>query len=437
MIVEYHSLFIVLCAIPIGILAGMMPGVPTSVVLLLTFPVIYNLPFDFLIAFYAAVAICTQFSNSVVAIYAGIPGDLTALPVVRERDNLLRLFSLKENLYRTAVASVFGTLVAFLILLFFVRYLSQYSIFLLRTEVLFSAMLIIFVGCIFWPNNSPLTNFIIAIIGGIIGIVGFNNILLIDFLTFNNSYLYGGIPIFPAFIALYAMPNLLKLNKQKKSYTLATDSVELSFISGQKNGKAVLLGSLTGSIAGLVPLLGTYSSSSVAYWFAKKLKFNSINRVICSESSNSAAFIIVLAPLLVFGIAIVPSELILLNLLSVNGWVIEDVTPKTLYFLAGVSFVSVVFGYYSCTKLARPLVNFIANSGSWMPWIFFLTLLVNVYIMAGYTNEEGIYFITFILCSLVSLFFNKNNIDPVPLIFSWAIGEQLIATSVRMLNLYS
>lgn len=428
------DLLIVFLALPIGIFAGMMPGVPTSVVLLLSFPLIYVLPFNLLIGFYIAVAICTQFSNSVIAIYAGVPGDLTALPVIKERNNLLKHFSIKENLTRTAFASSFGTIIGFCLLGLFVYFLSPYSVFLLRTEVLFSIIAIVLFVCLFWRKNNLLINAALLIIGLFIGIIGFNNLLLKDFFTFGIPILYGGIPIFPAFVALYAFPNLLRLNNDKKSFIL--DDTPKNIISENKITSSSILGSLIGSGMGLVPLLGTYSSSNVAYWIGNALKLNSLEKIAASESSNSAAFVIVLVPLLVFGIAIVPSEAILLELLLSKGWSIEFVTPKTLYTLLGVTILSIFFGYYTCTKFAKYMVLCIMKSGKWITWIIFLTLLLNIYMIASYTNEIEIYLIVFFVCIALSTVLEKLEIDPIPLIFSWALGEQTIASGYTILNLY-
>jgi len=428
------EILIVLLAIPIGIIAGMMPGVSTTVILLLTFPLIYNLPFDLIFAFYISVAICTQFSSSVIAIYAGIPGDITVLPVLKERNNLLKEFSIKENLYRTAVASAIGTCIGFSLLVAFVYFLGPYSIFLLRSEVLFSIILIVLVVCLFWQKNKILINFLLVPIGILIGTIGFNNLLLKDFFTFGNPILYGGIPVLPAFIALYAFPNLIKLNKDKKSFI-----VEQPPMNSDKKNKIMsssILGGSVGSFSGLVPILGSVSSSNIAYWISGSFKFSSLEKVAASEASNSAAFVVVLAPLLLFGIAIIPSEVILLEMLSSRGWTINFVTKETLLVLFFISSISVILGYYACTTLAKHMVTFIINTGQWLIWCFFLTLLINVYILSSYTSEVEIYFTVFFICVFLSIFFENKKIDPLPLIFPWAIAEQLIAVTYRMKDLH-
>ena len=412
-----------------------MPGVPTSVVLLISFPLIYNLPFDLLIAFYICVAICTQFSNSVIALYAGVPGDLTVLPILKERNVLLKNFSLKENLARTAFASVIGTFVGFSVLILLVLFFIEHSIFLLRTEVLFSVICFIILVCLLWRANRILVNAFLVFLGCVFGITGYNSVLLKEFFTFDSFYLYGGLPVLPAFIALYAMPNLLQLNKQKQKYS--TEKIEYN--ATNKNFKAympAISGGFIGSIVGLIPLLGSYSSSNIAYWFAKTLRLSPLEKAISSESSNSAAFVIVLAPLLAFGIAIVPSEIILLEMLKYNGWTLSDITEKTLYTLILFSVITVIFGYYACTKLAAHLVTLISKSGTWLPILVFAILIINIYIIGGQSSNTGIYIITFIFCAVASLGFNKMQIDPIPLIFSWAMGEQLLINGHRLLSLY-
>lgn len=412
-----------------------MPGVPTSVVLLLSFPIIYNLPFDLLIAFYICTAICTQFSNSVIALYAGIPGDLSVLPILKERNALLSEFSLNENLIRTAFASVIGTAIGFLVLSMLVLFFIQYSTFLLRTEILFSVILFITIICLFWHANCILINLCLILSGCVLGITGYNSVLLKEFFTFGNFHLYGGIPVLPAFIALYAVPNLIQLNNQKQTYIRNESKPDTEKLK-LKNYYSAASGGIIGSFVGLIPLLGSYASSNAAYWFARALNLTPLEKAIASESSNSAAFVVVLAPLLAFGIAIVPSEIILLEILRYGGWELNDVTEKTLYTLFLFSIGTTVAGYFTCTKLAGYLVKFIAKSGSWLPLLIIGVLIFNLYIIGNQSSNVFIYFITFTFCAFASLGFQKMQIDPIPLIFSWALGEQLLITGHRLVSLY-
>ena len=71
-----------------GLFAGLMPGIGSSALMLTALPLLYNLPPELCIIFYALAVQASQFSGSVAAINFGIMGELTSYPALAERRNV-------------------------------------------------------------------------------------------------------------------------------------------------------------------------------------------------------------------------------------------------------------------------------------------------------------------------------------------------------------
>jgi TctA family transporter len=429
--------FLILLAVPIGLLIGMMPGVALSVATLISLPVLLNFDVNFIISFFVCVGVASQFSNSVIAIYAGIPGDFTALPIVQERKNLLSSYSINQNLFRTASASIIGSLSGLLFIILFFKLLAPYSTWIMRTEFIFIIVSVIVIGSILWPKNKISTNIILIIIGSLIGSVGYYSTLNVNILTFNNTYLFNGIPILAGFLAVYALPNIIDLQKDLDNLKLNENLIFKKYtIVSNFSYKSAIIGSVVGCFCGLIPLISAWASSNTAYTISKKINKESINHAITSESANSAAYISLIAPLLVFGLAIIPAEIILLEILEFNGWSVKNVTFDT-FFILGVSvIVTCVLSYFCTTVIAKKVVYMFIRYQKMLVFLMIGLLLISIYMASKYTYQVEIYFFTFFAFSALGFYFKRNNIQPLPFIFSWGIIDIIIHAGFRITQLH-
>lgn len=423
-------------AIPIGLIVGMMPGVALSVATLVSIPILIQLDFNQIISFFVCIGIASQFSNSVIAIYAGIPGDFTALPIVSERKNLLKYYSIKENLFRTATASSIGTLIGILFTLAFFMILSPYSKWLMRSETLFIVLIIIILGGLFWPMNKFLTNVFLVFTGSFIGIIGYYPTFQVDILTFGNSYLYSGIPVMAGLLALYAFPNVINLSATLKTAKLTNSTTKTKQTPPKFFYANSLMGASIGCVCGLIPLISAWSASSTAYTISKRINAKSINHAICSESANSAAYVTLIAPLLVFGVAIIPSEVILIELLRFEGWTAKSVNYNTFFVLIIMSIITILVSYSCSTFMAKSLVQFMIKNHNKLLLLTFSLLFGSLYFMGKYTSELEMYFLTFFVLCPIGLIMHHRKIDPLPLIFSWGIISIIIHYGYRITQLH-
>lgn len=425
-------------AVPIGLLSGLAIGIPGSIALLLSYPLLIGLEFDFILSYYLIIAITTQFTNSVMGIYTGIPGDITAIPVVTERKNLVKNFSIEENLFRTSMASIVGVAAGIIFLFLLFNFFSIYTNQLLRTEVMFFFLVLIIIISVFWNNNRILINAILVLAGLVIGSVGYHSSIQTSILSFGNPFLLGGLPFISGFVAMYAVPNIISLKslyKESCNTTLYTKKNRNTSKSYSSNFD-YLIGIMCG-LTGLIPLIGSSMSSNLAYFISKKITDSSLRRAITSETSNSFSHVIVLGPLLFYGVAIVPSEMILLNVLTSKGWNLDWVTEKTILLLCLTTIIVIPMCHYASTRISESLVRFLIRYVKVAIPILLILLIYNIYYIGSLTAETEVYVATFILFSLIGVILYKLKVSCLPMIFSWAVTDSIITVTHRMLLLYA
>jgi len=182
------------------IFVGLFPGVGITSVLLLFSPFLVTQSFIVCLAFYAAISAASQYFGSITAIAYKIPGENTAFPIL----DALKNNQAPSNLYfLTALGSFLGSLVSLFLMFFLFKFIIS-SIFYLKTWFIMIFGSIGFLLCVGMCRNKISINLAFCVLGWMLGKIGIDTRTNTTFLTFDNPYLYGGIPSFPFLMGLYA-----------------------------------------------------------------------------------------------------------------------------------------------------------------------------------------------------------------------------------------
>lgn len=175
-----------------------------------------------------------------------------------------------------------------------------------------------------------------GLIAGAVGLwlstIGYNPVLGEERFVFTD-HLAGGIHVIAALIGLFAIPEVLTLvgaagtSRSKVEYAeLSTHSVWRSLAYNVSRIKALTIGSVVGSIIGVIPGAGGQIAGLVAYDQTKKMSRDPSafgtgepDGVIAAESANNAMVGPSLVPLLTLGIPGSPTAAVLLGGLLING----------------------------------------------------------------------------------------------------------------------
>lgn len=426
----------------IGVASGLMPTVGVTVSFIILWPWIMTQPFDAVIAFMMVVHTGVFFSASVGALWLGVAGDPTTFPILSERKNI-PYEQYGSALKRTAQASAISSIISIIFTSLVIDIASDFIILFIKTITTAIIIFIMIVVAVFWRKNNILLNIFLIFAGITVGLVGWQDFLNTGILIFNNPYLYNGIPLMPVLLGLYAIPILFETffesmnNHRNKTHKNINDS----FLISKKNVSLgpVARGGLTGFIIGLIPMIGGTVCSNVAWevesYFSKDKKTGALNRITASESANNAAAAAILAPLLILGIAIVPSETIILSIIKDQGWSINSVTIDTLFLIIISVVLSCATLYVVCVKYALHLLKIFHQYQLLILAVFVVIMLYGIYFNGNLILQGNFFLTVFGISCIIGTLLKKLNIDVIPFMISMLIGNISIPIVLRVLNL--
>ena len=317
------ELLFVLSGVLAGTVAGLIPGVGVLVSLILLFPFLHGSGIIELLLFYMALAATVQFTGTIPAVFAGLPGENNSIPAVHEGAKFARRRRSDIAVGICTLGSTLGAVVA--VLLFFI--FSKYALASFATIVSTRFQSILFLGVmlafiIFYNNHKIHVNILLIAAGMFFGMIGESPVSPEYRFTFGIKDLQWGIEKLPLVSGLLVAPILF--NKYA-THSVIKHKIKTSFampmVAFLRNFTSAIRGSLIGFIGGLVPGLSTMLSTTMSHAVESKLHPNRpMKKIIACETGNNSGQFASLLPLLLFGIPITGSEIFLYSMLVEAGW---------------------------------------------------------------------------------------------------------------------
>ena len=414
-----------------GAFVGLIPGFGMSSMLLLSAPLLIQHSVVSCIIFYCCACSAAQYFGSVTTIGLRVPGESTSVPlleVIKKTDRLGDLF------FITSFGSLVGSIVSGVLIVGLFSILST-SVFYMKTMFLFWFSMLGVVMCVVGGGNHPLVSMMLLVLGWCVAKVGYDGVHNVDFMTFGNQYLYGGIPTLPVLLGIYAIPGLVALSRMSQvSYvnlSVATPKLALitsSFIT-------IIQSSIIGFVSGLIPYVGSGISSLVAYLFSKKTAKDHIQHAVASETANNAASISVLVPLLFLGIAIVPSEFLLLEILpfgnlSFSAELLKFYLPSIALCIVASNLIS----FATSWKLASQLTSIVSKTKQALPIVLAVAMFCSVLYIGSEYNQGLYYLIVLAVFSGVGLLLRDYN--SLPFVYGLLLQNSFEGTLYKVIQLY-
>ena len=415
-----------------GVISGLIPGVGNFVLLLILYPFLGSLSVVELLVFYATMSTICQYIGSIPATIYGIPGESSSYPTVIESAKLTSIKQVGDAISGSAFGSFFGSILVLAACYLLSDYAGLISYFY-STKILVSLLLAVSIIICFNSGNNILTSFLLILTGLFLGAIGFNTYYSVPILTFDNMYLFGGLPTEVVLITLFAIPQIL----QNYNINTIIDKSNLSY----SISKVYLISPLytcfytiIGFIGGLVPGLTTIFSSIAAYTISSWITKDPVKRIVASETANNAGAFSLLLPLLLFGIPILSSEALLLSLIEQKGFILSFFNFSTLitdlsYNLVFANLIGLLLAW-PLSKQVRHFYKIDLNT----IFTIIIILLVAVVLYSGYINYSLVYYTTvFILLAPVG--YLLRNLNTLPLIFAFIIHDKLFDGVFRLIQL--
>jgi len=419
--------FIAVLGSLVGLAIGIVPGIGTTFVMIATYGILNTWDPSQIIAFYVAVTMSSQFAGSVSALIFGLPGEVTSQPAISERHDLQLNGQIGTAVQHTALSSLIAVCFALGVTMLLWKWLPSF-VYVLRTEVKL-LLLCLILGIIGTSGrNAVRTNYIMVVVGILIGMVGFNYQGQL-ILTFDQWWLASGIPITVLLLGFIAVPSMLNFPKVEFN----AESIEIKPHSIA--WASITRGSVIGSFVGLVPVIGNMISSNCA-WLVERSKRSTtaLQRVSSAEAANNSGNVMVLLPLLMFGLPIVSSEMILYNLISSKGWTHVNLTITVLWQIYVAAIVSSLIGWALCGPVVKYLIIFIQKNYSILVKFAFAIVTISVLYLGHQAHNIWFYLLALTICVVIGVFLRYR--DFTPLLIGSLIAVPLVSAVQVVYQLY-
>ncbi len=355
-----------------GLILGATPGLSPTMAVALLIPFTFHLtPTQGLILLGAAYT-STVAGGAVSAILLKIPGAPANIATALDGNEMARNGQGARALHLSFLASGIGGVTGVLLLIFLTPVLAQWALQFGPSHLFWIAILGVTV-----IGSLDSKSFVKGLLSGCIGLwlsqIGYDEILGTERFIFTDA-LTGGIHIIPALIGLFAIPQVLDMlaKGRNPAFVEAIKVPTYAFMDSVKDLfksiRALSIGTVIGSIIGLIPGVGGQIAGLVAYDQSRKFspdreKYGTGHPegVIAAESANNAMVGPSLVPLLTLSIPGSPTAAVLLGGLLIHGIFpgsdIFDKHPEVVWTFINSMLIGqilmVIFGIYTAAWAAR------------------------------------------------------------------------------------
>lgn len=327
---NFQTILLILVGVVAGIIVGAIPGFTITMGVALTLPFSFGMEPLNGIALMLGVMVGGSSGGLLPAILLGIPGTPSAMATTFDGYPMARNGQPGKALAIGLLASVIGSLIAGIILVFLAPTLAN-----LATDFgpweLFSLMFFGICAIAGLGGDSLLKSLISGFLGLTFALVGIDLLTGTSRFTFGLLELQGGFNFLPVLIGLFAFSQLLGDIKNPPSSGAMTKKTVaypiLKAIAGMSKSIVNLLrSSLVGVFVGILPGAGGSIANVMSYDMAKKTSKRPErygtgiqDGIIASESANNSSVGGALVPSMAFGIPGDATTAMMLGVLLIHG----------------------------------------------------------------------------------------------------------------------
>ena len=331
LMMEPSRLGILFIGVLIGLAIGVLPGLNGIVGLAMLIPFTYNMDQHTAMALLLGMAAVITSSDFITAVLFGVPGHVGAAATVIDGHAMAKKGEAGRAFGAGFASSLAGGLVGAFVLAISIPVLRPILLAIGSPELLaFTLFGLSMVATL--SGRAPLKGLTAAGLGLMISMVGSRSESGTLRWTFDTLYLYDGVPLVPATLGLFAMPELCELAVARKRIAgTHAGNIDLSsqwegVRDVARNWWLVLRCSILGTALGAIPGIGSAVIDWIAYGYAQRTEKNAetfgtgdVRGVIAPESSNNAKEGGHLVPTIAFGVPAGASMAILLGAFLMHG----------------------------------------------------------------------------------------------------------------------
>jgi putative tricarboxylic transport membrane protein len=331
LLLEPSRLLVLFIGVIIGLAIGVLPGLSGIVGMAMLMPFTYNMDAHTAMALLLGMAAVVTSSDFISAVLFGVPGHVGAAATVIDGHAMARKGEAGRAFGAGFASSLAGGLIGAVVLALSIPILRPLLLSIGSPELLaFTLFGLSMVATL--SGRAPLKGLTAAGLGLMISMIGSRSESGTLRWTFDTLYLYDGVPLVPATLGLFAMPELCELAVSRKK--IAGDHALDINLSSQWQGVRdvvdnwwlVLRCGVLGTGLGAIPGIGSAVIDWIAYCYALRTEKNpetfgsgDVRGVIAPEASNNAKEGGHLVPTIAFGVPAGASMAILLGAFLMHG----------------------------------------------------------------------------------------------------------------------
>lgn len=433
-----------------GVIIGAIPGVGPAVAIAILLPATFGMEpivgLTLLLGIYGS----ALFGGSIPSILINTPGTPVNALTTYDGFPMTKQGQAPRALGLSFGASFFGGIFAVIALVLLSPVLARVAPMFGSREIFLAAAL----GCVLVVvahRGQSLAAGALLMFGLFLNTVGMEANNYTQRFTFDLSFLTSGVNLIVVVLGLFAVSQAFILLAGKDDMEAAPEisgNVAGGVLEVLRHKRVALAGSLSGTIMGIIPGVGEFTSQFLSYTYARSTSKNpglfgkgSPEGLIASETANNSVPPAAMVPLLALGI---PGEALTAMMLSV--FYVHNVIPGPTLFRDHMDFV---LALYMCLALlnilalafllvaTKPLLKVLVIPNRYLGMIILTLSFVGIYSL----RNSAIDCMTAALFGLLGVVLKRLNLPPVPIILGMVLGgimENKFRTSLpRIRSLYS
>ncbi len=396
-----YLLLVTLGGVCLGIFWGAMPGLSTTMAMMLLIGLSVGMKQDVALAFMLGVYTASTFGGAISAVLINIPGTPDSVPTMIEGHTLAKKGMGGQALGLSITASFMGNWVGILLLVACMPLILAIALRFRSWEMFLLAVIGISICGSMTSGSMPLKGWITGWIGMLLAFVGYDTIYGVARFTFDIPALYDGISYVAILIGLFGLAEIFKVLPQRE-HTPMPENVGRAIPSFDlliKHMPAALRSGLIGTVIGAIPGAGANIAAFLAYDVGRrranpeeKAKWGkgSFQGIVCAEVANNANIGGSMLPTLTLGIpGSAPAAALMASLQLKNvqlGPTIDIDQPGLIELIYALLIVANFLMFGAALALIKPCVKLFS-----LPRGLLMTLIIPICIIGAYSVRTNMF----------------------------------------------
>jgi putative tricarboxylic transport membrane protein len=396
-----YMLLVTLGGVCLGIFWGAMPGLSTTMAMMLLVGLSVGMTQDVALAFMLGVYTASTFGGAISAVLINIPGTPDSVCTMIEGHPLAKQGKGGQALGLSITASFLGNWVGILLLVGSMPLILAIALQFKSWEMFLLAVIGISICGTMTAGTLPLKGWITGWLGMLLAFVGYDAIHGVPRFTFNIPALYDGISYVAILIGLFGLCEIMKVLPQRE-HTPIPENVGRaipSFDLLMKSMPAALRSGLIGTIVGAIPGAGANIAGFLAYDIGRrrakpeeKAKWGkgSFEGIVCAQCADNANIGGSMLPTLTLGIpgsapaAAMMAALQLKNV--VLGPTINVDQPGLIQLIYALLIVANMLMFGAALALIKPCVKLFS-----LPHSLLMALILPICIIGAFSVRTNMF----------------------------------------------